>query len=127
MRGTALRVICAAATLSMLAAFPALATGTSVQREGSCSGPGHWRLRASRESATTIRVRFDIEHADPGDSWQLFLSDNGTRIFAGTRVVDPKGELHVTKVTADRSGKDRIKASGVDITAGGSCSGALTY
>ena len=112
---------------SLLAVVPAQA-GVRDLREGSCSGgPGDWRLRVRRESATTIRVRFDIEHVDPGDSWQLFLSDNGTRIFAGTRVADAKGELHATRITADRSGTDRVKASGVDITAGGSCAGALTY
>jgi hypothetical protein len=127
MRGTRLRVVCLIASFALLATIPALASGRSVQREGPCSGPGDWRLRVSRESATTIRVRFDIEHVDPGDSWQLFLSDNGTRIFAGTRVANPNGELRATKITADRAGADRIKGSGVNTTAGGSCSGALTY
>ena len=127
MRGPTLRVMCAAAAFWLVAGIPALAAGSSIQREGSCQGPGDWRLRVSRESATTIRVRFDIEHVDSGDSWQLFLSDNGARIFAGSRIADPKGEVHATKITADRPGKDRIKGSGVNVTAGGSCSGALTY
>jgi hypothetical protein len=120
-------MICAAAVVSLLAAVPAQA-GAAVLREGSCSGgPGDWRLRVRRESASTIRVRFDIENVDPGDSWQLFLSDNGTRIFSGTRVADAQGELHAIKITANRSGPDRVKASGVNITSGGSCDGALTY
>lgn len=120
-------MVCALAVVSLLAVVPAQA-GVRDLREGSCSGgPGDWRLRVRRESATAIRVRFDIEHVDPGDSWQLFLSDNGTRIFAGTRVADANGELHAIRITADRSGTDRVKASGVNITDGGSCDGALTY
>jgi hypothetical protein len=127
MHRTRLRIVSLMASLALLAAIPALASGRSVEREGSCSGPGDWRLRVTRETATTIRVRFDIEHVDPGGSWQLFLSDNGTRIFAGTRVANANGELRATKITTDRAGADRIKGSGVNTTAGGSCSGALTY
>ena len=128
MRRRASRVICTATALSLLAVVPAQA-GVRVVREGSCSGgPGDWRLRVRRESATTIRVRFDIENVDPGDTWQLFLSDNGTRIFAGTRVADAQGALHAIKITADRAGTDRVKGSGVNITDGGSCDGAaVTY
>jgi hypothetical protein len=134
MRGRAFRILCCAAALALptavltLPAAPALAGRDSIRREGSCSGgPGDWHLRVSRESASTIRVRFDLEHVDPGDSWQLFLSDNGTRIFAGTRVADAGGELHVKKVTADRSGTDRVKGSGVNVSSGGSCDGSLRY
>ena len=94
---------------------------------GSCSGPGDWRLRVSRESTNSIRVRFDIERVDPGESWQLFLSDNGVAIFARTRVADAQGELRAVKITADRSGRDLIKGSGVNISAGGSCNGSLKY
>ena len=101
--------------------------GDSTRRVGSCSGPGDWRLRVSRESATTIRVRFDIEHVDPGESWQLFLSDDGTGIFARTKVADARGELRAVKVTTDRAGTDKIKASGVNVTAGGSCDGTIRY
>jgi hypothetical protein len=127
MHGRAFRTICLATALSLLAGMPALA-GIAVLREGSCSGgPGDWRLRVRRESASTIRVRFEIEHVRPGDSWQLFLSDNGTRIFAGTRVADAGGEVHVIRITADRAGTDRIKGSGVNVTTGGSCDGALTF
>jgi hypothetical protein len=127
MRGRTFRIICAAAAFSLLAAIPALAGGDSARRVGSCSGPGDWRLRVSRESATRIRVRFDIEHVDPGESWQLFLSDDGIGIFARTKIADAQGELRAVKVTSDRAGTDHIKASGVNVTAGGSCDGALKY
>lgn len=98
-----------------------------VTRSGSCSGRGEWRLRVRHETATTIRVRFTVEHLDPGDTWQLFVSDNGTRIVSASRVVDAGEAIRVTKVTANRDGDDRIRASGVNVTNGGSCDGALTY
>jgi hypothetical protein len=122
-----IRIAVCAVVLLMAAASFAYAGGTDVTRDGSCSGRGEWKLRVRRETATTIRVRFDIEHADPGESWQLFLSDSGTRIFSATRVVNADGELRAVKVTANRSGTDRVKASGVNVTDGGSCEGVVSY
>jgi hypothetical protein len=72
-------------------------------------------------------VRFDIEHVRPGDTWQLYLSDNGTRIFSASRVADSEGELRAVRITANRSGTDHVKGSGVNVTAGGTCDGALAY
>jgi hypothetical protein len=116
-----------AATFALLAAVPAMAAGDSVVRQGPCSGAGQWRIRAGRQSATTIKVRFDIKHVAPGDSWQLFLSDDGVRIYAGSRVADSSGELHVVKVTTDRPGIDRVKGSGVNAVSAGSCVGAVSF
>jgi hypothetical protein len=98
-----------------------------VTRSGSCSGRGDWKLRVRRETASTVRVRFDIEHVRPGDTWQLYLSDNGTRIFSASRVADSEGELRAVRITANRSGTDHVKGSGVNVTAGGTCDGALAY
>ena len=80
-----------------------------------------------RETATTIRVRFDIEHVRPGDTWQLYLSDNGTRIFSASRVADSEGELRAVTLAANRSGIAHVKGSGVNVTAGGTCDGAVAY
>jgi hypothetical protein len=127
MRAATVRLIGAVILLSLFAAPPSSASGSSVRREGSCSGRGDWRLRVSRESATTIKVRFDIEHVAPGDSWQLFLSDDGRGIFARTKVADADGELRAVSITRDRAGTDRVKGSGVNVTAGGSCDGVVRY
>ena len=89
--------------------------------------PVQWRLRASAKGPGTIEVRFDIEHVRPGQRWQLFLSDDGARIFAGTRTADGDGELRAIKVTTNRPGVDQIKGSGVNVTAGGSCVGAVKF
>ena len=119
-------LVAALALLLIATASPARAGGT-VTRDGSCSGPGEWTLRVRRETSTTIRVRFLIQRVDPGETWQLFLSDNGTRIFSASRVADADGELRAVKVTSNRSGTDRVKGSGVNIDSGGSCEGVVSY
>ena len=45
----------------------------------------------SHEDRNTLRVRFRIDHTPEGDTWEVFLSDNGTRFFAGTRKADSDG------------------------------------
>ncbi len=117
----------AVALVLMLGAGPALAQDEA-SRHGSCSGgPGEWRLRVERESSTSLRVRFEIEHGEPDQVWQLFLSDNGTRIYAGSKESDGGGGVSVRKVTTDRDGADRIKATGVNLATGESCAGVVRY
>jgi hypothetical protein len=99
-----------------------------IRRHGSCQGgPGDWTLRVRRESRTTLRVRFAIEDAVPGHTWQLFLSDNGVRVFARSKVTDSDGDVRVRRLIRNRAGVDRIKASGVDLANGETCTGGLRY
>ena len=99
-----------------------------VRRRGSCSGgPSEWTLRVEHESSTSLRVRFEIEDGEPEQLWQLFLSDDGTRIYAGSKRSDGGGEVRVRKVTPDRDGSDRIKATGVNLATGESCAGVVRY
>jgi hypothetical protein len=126
-----LRPVCLAACLMLALVGPASLTAAGerdvITRRGSCSGRGEWTLRVRHETATTIRVRFIIDRLDPGETWQVFLSDNGTRIFSASRVVDADGEVRAVKVTSDRAGTDRIKGSAVNVGNGGSCEGVLRY
>jgi hypothetical protein len=109
-----------------LLAVPARAGEDEVR--GTCSGgPGEWRLKVSRESSSRLRVRFEIDHAEPSETWQLFVSDNGVRVFAGSKVADDGGSVRVRTTTADRSGRDRVKATAVNVDSGATCSGSLRY
>jgi hypothetical protein len=126
-RARPIRLVVVAVLTLVTTASSVWAGGGDTTRSGSCSGHGDWKLRVRRETATTIRVRFDIERVQPGDTWQLYLSDNGTRIFSASRVADSEGELRAVKVTANRSGTDHVKGSGVNVSAGGTCDGALAY
>jgi hypothetical protein len=125
MPGTRTRAVALALAL-MLAAAPARASD-DVRRRGSCSGgPGDWTLRARRDDGA-LRLRFKIDDVPAGQSWQLFMSDNGTRIYSGTKTSDPGGEVRVSKRTTNRAGSDRIVASGVNTKTGTTCEGSLTY
>ena len=125
MPGTRIRAIALALAL-MLAAAPAHASD-EVRRRGSCSGgPGDWTLRVRRDDGA-LRVRFTIDDVAAGQSWQLFLSDNGTRIFSGTKTSNAEGEVRVSRRTTNRAGSDRIAASGVNTVNGTTCEGSLTY
>jgi hypothetical protein len=119
------RTLSLALALIVLLAVPARAGGDD--HRGSCSGGrGEWRLRVQREDADTLRIRFRIEDVAPGQSWQLFISDNGTRVYSATSTSTSQGEIRVNKLTRDRAGRDRIAASGVNSAAGTTCEGSVS-
>jgi hypothetical protein len=126
-RRRSLAVLVAALTALAVAATPATARDDEIRRSGSCSGPSDWRLRVRKEDARRLQVRFEIEHGASGQTWEVFLSDNGTRFFAGTRTSGDNGYLRVRKQTKNRAGTDRIKGFGYDRTTGETCSGKLVY
>jgi hypothetical protein len=123
------RVLAIALALAVTVAVAAPAkAGDQTRRRGSCSGgPGGWELRVQREDAGRLRVRFEIHDVPTGQRWQLFLSDNGTRIYTGTKISRRGGEVRVRIVTRNRPGRDRIAASGVNTRTGTTCEGSLRY
>jgi hypothetical protein len=126
MRSRALLLSLIAALVLAIMAPPALAGDDEAR--GSCSGgPGEWRLEVSAQGASTLRVRFEIEDVEPGETWQLFISDNGARVYAGTKVADDGGHVRVRTTTADRTGRDRVKATAVNVDIGTSCSASIRY
>lgn len=126
--GTRVIAVMLVGALSSSVAVPAGASEERVRRRGSCSGgSSEWKLVVRRESASTLRVRYGIEDSAPGQTWQLFISDNGARVYAGNKISDPSGEVRVGRKTADRAGTDLIKATGVNLVTGESCSGSLSY
>lgn len=116
-----------AVALAVLAVSPAGADD-EVRRRGDCSGgSGDWVLRVRREDAGRLRVRFKIDDVAAGQSWQLFLSNDGTRIYSGTKTSSSSGEVRVSLLTTNRAGSDRIAASGVNTKNGTTCEGSLSY
>lgn len=118
-----------ALTVAVAVALALVATPARATREarGSCSGgPSEWRLRVAHETARTLRIRFQIEEGDPGRAWQLFVSDNGVRVYAGTKVADEEGRIRIQRWTRDRAGRDRIRATGVNLDTGETCSGSVS-
>jgi hypothetical protein len=112
----------------LLAAIAAPASAHGGEVRGSCSGgPSEYRLRVRQGDGDSLRVRFEIESEGAGERWQVFLSDNGTRIYARTRLSDGDGWIRVRKATEDRDGADRISASGVNLETGESCAGSVSF
>ena len=103
------------------------AAGDEMRREGSCSGHSDLRLEVRHDDANTLQVRFRIDHTPSGKVWEIFLSDNGSRFFAGTRTSSSSGEVRVRKLTGDRAGTDRIKGYGYSRDTGEVCSGRVAY
>lgn len=118
--------VAAVAAATLLAGSATTASASDERRkEGSCTLHGDWRLEVSHEDRNTLRVRFRIDHTPEGDTWEIFLSDNGTRFFAGTRKAN--SDVRVRKLTADRPGTDRIKAYAYSRDTGEICQGSLAY
>ena len=114
----------AAAMLLALGAPRALA----VKRTGSCSlGEADYTLTVVRNDATTLRVRFAVSNSTFGQTWQLFGSDNGSRIFAVARVASLTGTAKVTKLIADRVGTDAVKATASNTLTGETCQGSVSF
>lgn len=126
MRRRAFRSLCVAACVVLVSTGVASAGGEV--RRGSCSGgEGHWVLRVERVDRNTLAVRFKIVDVDPGESWQLFLSDNGVRVHSATKVADARGEVRIQDRIRDRAGTDRIRASGVNVNDGTTCQGSVSF
>jgi hypothetical protein len=121
------RVVAATLGVLLVVSLASSAGASGLRREGSCTSGGDWRLEVDREDAHTLRVRFRIDDTPPGDVWEVFLSDNGTRFFAATRTATGSGEVRVTRMTKDRSGTDRIKGYAYSRDTGEACSGSLAF
>lgn len=120
-RGSAL-----ALGLVLLLSTPATAGGQVEQRGDCVSGPGEWRLVVQPEGPRTLRIRFELKDVVSGQTWQLFLSNNGVGILSVTRVADD-GDLRVRKLTRDRPGRDRISATAVNVDSGATCGGSVRF
>jgi hypothetical protein len=122
------RVSVVVALLAVVVALPSAgARDDEVRRDGTCDLGSGWRLIARRESATTLRVRYVLDTDHAGQAWSIFLSMNGSRLFAGQRTTTSDGSIRVTRYPADRAGDDLIKGSANNLVTGESCNGSLTY
>jgi hypothetical protein len=106
----------------------AVQLGAAVMHHGACDpGPSHWKLRVlpDPEDAGLLIVRFALTGGTPGDTWNLFLDQNGTGFFAGSRVSGDLGFVRVGRRTPDAAGHDIIRAAGHDVTTGEICRGRV--
>ncbi len=80
-----------------------------VTRSGPCAS-GVWKLKAKPDDGR-LEVEFEIDTNRRGQKWRVRISDNGQRVFKGTRVTRGRsGSFSVERKIADRSGADVIRA-----------------
>ena len=115
-----------AVTLVCSSPASAVLLGTGIVHHGACDpGPTQWKLRVLPDDADMLIVRFALEGGDPGHTWNLFLDQNGTGFFAGSRVSGDLGFVRVGRRTPDAPGTDVIRAAGHDVTTGEICRGRV--
>lgn len=111
----------------MLAAPTAGASDDVVRRRGPCDFGSEWRLIVRRETPTTLRVRYVIATGRAGETWSVFLSMDGSRLFTGKRVTNSEGYIRVTRFPPDSPGEDTIAGYANNWLSGESCRGSLIY
>jgi hypothetical protein len=117
----AIAIVC-----SCIAPAVAVVPAAGVARHGVCvGGLSSWRLRATSDGAGALVVRFRLTGGSPGETWNLFLDDNGSGFFAGSRVSDATGLVRVRRSTDDLIGEDVIRAAGHDVATGEVCRGRV--
>jgi hypothetical protein len=105
---------------------PASAGDGRIVRRGTCTASSDWKLDVRQEEGARLRVTLEIEGGRSGQAWHIFLSDNGVRIFSGTRTSGSGGYLEVRVRTTDRAGADVVKAAANNVASGESCTGRAT-
>lgn len=120
------RACCLVVVLVALAA-PASAGGDARRRGDCAGGPGDYELRVGRVDRATLRVRFRIDDVDPGEAWQIFVSDNGVRVVSMTKTSNAEGQIRIRRRIRDRAGTDRVVASGLNVVDGTTCRGTIRF
>ena len=70
---------------------------------------------------------FEIDDVPTRQRWQLFLSNDGHRVYSRTKTSRRGGEVRVRILIRNRPGRDRIAASGVNTRTGTTCEGSVRY
>jgi hypothetical protein len=120
--------IAVAAIVGLLGVAPAaMAKDGDVIKRGACSGSSDWKLKLSPENGK-IQVEFEVDSNKVGQTWQVRLTQNGTKIFGGSRVTQaPSGSFTVRKVTPNLAGTDTINGRAVNAATGETCKGRAQF
>ncbi len=129
MKGTRLIVaglLAGAVLMTGPAAFASGGGGGGVVKTGSCSASSAWKLKLNMDNGK-IEVDYEVDQNKVGDVWNVRLADNGTQFFSGQRTTQaPSGSFEVRKLTANRTGTDRIVAKAANPSTGESCRGVAS-
>jgi len=108
---------------TLFAAAPAAMAqggGSRVSRQGSCSGGADWKLSLKPDDGR-IQLELEVEHARPGQTWAVRITDNGQQVFQGSRTANSLHQFAVKKLIANRAGQDAVKATARNNATGQVC------
>jgi hypothetical protein len=112
---------------TMFAAAPAaMAKDGDVVKRGSCTGAADWKIKLSPEDGNKIEVEFQVEHAKPGQTWAVKMTDNGTSIFNGSKTANSLGKFKARTLAPNQAGADTVKATATNNVTGQTCSASAT-
>jgi hypothetical protein len=111
--------------LAVPAAAFASGGSSAVRATGSCTVHSTAKLKAKHDSGR-IEVEFEVDQNRNGRLWNVRLSDDGHRVFTGSRrTVAPSGSFSLRVLIPNRAGVDTIVARATNATTGEVCSARL--
>jgi len=108
----ALTATAALGATGLLALAPSASakSGPEVVARGACAG-AVWKLKGKHDDGR-LEVELEVDSNRNGQTWAVVLTDNGARVFSGTRVTKaPSGSFSVERRIADRPGVDTVVAT----------------
>jgi hypothetical protein len=95
--------------------------GAGVRSTGTCTVHSTAKLKAKHDNGR-IEVEFEVDQNRNRRLWNVTVSDNGHRVFTGSRTtVAPSGSFSLTVRIPNRAGADAIVARAVNATSGEVC------
>jgi hypothetical protein len=113
------------ASLLMLApaAYARGGGGTVVNAGGSCGGQSEWKMKLKPDNGR-LQLEFEVDSNVSGQSWNVRIRQNGSRIFTGMRVTQgASGSFTVHRRPSDPTGIDRFVARATNPSTGETCVG----
>jgi hypothetical protein len=99
----------------------------AVRTAGHCSASSPWSMKAKADHGR-IEAEVEVDTPRAGRTWSVTLSDNGTRVFKGTRTTSARsGSFTLERRLVDRAGWDRLTAVARDQRSGERCVATLTF
>jgi hypothetical protein len=99
--------------------------GARAVKQGPCSASADWKLSVKPDNGR-LQVEFEVEHAKPGSTWSVRMTDNGTQFFTGSRTANSQHKFQVRKLTNNRAGADKVTAQATNDASGQVCKGTVT-
>jgi hypothetical protein len=100
--------------VGFLGAGPASAKPGDVVVTGSCSAASDYKLKLGPRDGA-IETEFEVDSNVAGQTWKVRITDNGTRVFAGSATTTARsGSFTIRPRLADQAGTDAIVATAVN-------------